>query len=74
MSNDNSFYCYLFPLFSIIKYKDYYEILGVSKDATEPDIREEYKRLALQVHPDKNSAPGAAEAFIGLFSCMLQHS
>lgn len=55
--------------FSIKKCKDYYEILGVSKEATEAELKKQYKKLALQFHPDKNRAPGAAEAFKGLSSC-----
>lgn len=43
--------------------KDYYEILGCSKEATDSDLKKAYRRLALQFHPDKNKCPGASEAF-----------
>lgn len=56
----------LFGSLRIKKCKDYYEILNVTKEATDSDIKKSYKKLALQLHPDKNKAPGAAEAFKGL--------
>jgi len=43
--------------------KDYYEILGVSKNATEAEIKAAYRRLALQWHPDKNKSPEAEARF-----------
>src|SRR3979409_1574165 len=43
--------------------RDYYEILSVSRSATDDDIKKAYRRLALQYHPDRNSAPEATERF-----------
>ena len=53
---------------SLLRCKDYYEILGVSRDVPESDLKRQYRRLALQFHPDKNRAPRADEAFKGAFS------
>lgn len=38
-------------------------MLNVKKDATDTEIKKAYKKLALVLHPDKNHAPGASEAF-----------
>ena len=47
----------------ITRTKDYYELFGVGKSASEDEIKRAYRKLALQLHPDKNTAPGAEEAF-----------
>lgn len=43
----------------------YYELLGIARRATDDDIKRAYRKLALKLHPDKNQARGADEAFKG---------
>ena len=43
--------------------KDYYKSLGLTKDATDKEIKKAFRKLAIQFHPDKNSDEGAEEKF-----------
>jgi len=54
---------YSMEIQKIIASKTYYEVLEVSTDATEDEIKRSYRKLALQYHPDKNQELGADEAF-----------
>ncbi len=43
--------------------RDYYEVLGISKDASEEDIRKSFRKKALDYHPDRNKDPDAEQKF-----------
>lgn len=54
----------VFHLFVVaLTAKDYYDILGVSRDASDKQIKKAFRKLAVKYHPDKNKAPEAEEKF-----------
>jgi molecular chaperone DnaJ len=42
--------------------RDYYEVLGINRDASESDLKKVYRRLAMKFHPDKNPDDPEAES------------
>lgn len=46
-----------------VKRQDYYEVLGVGRDASLEEIKRAYRRLAMEYHPDRNPDPEATEKF-----------
>ena len=54
----------LLILFAVVYCQDYYELLGVPRDATENQIKKAFRRLAIKYHPDKNKDPDAQKQFV----------
>lgn len=55
--------CILMITELILARKDYYDILGVPRDATERQIKKAFHKLAMKLHPDKNKHPDAEAKF-----------
>ena len=55
--------CILMITELILAKKDYYDILGVPKEATERQIKKAFHKLAMKHHPDKNKSPDAEVRF-----------
>ncbi len=43
--------------------RDYYEVLGIDKGASPEDIKKAFRKLAFELHPDRNKDPGSEEKF-----------
>ena len=51
----------LLMLAEVVLAKDYYKVLGISKDASEAEVKKVFRSLARQFHPNKNKADDAGE-------------
>ena len=53
-------FCMLAP---VMCDKDYYQLLGVARDASEKEIKKAFRKMAIKYHPDKNPDPEARQTF-----------
>ena len=57
-----------------MKYKDYYEILGVKRDANDSEIKSAYRKLARKYHPDVNKTADAEQKFKDIRVVLKEHT
>lgn len=68
---------FLWVISGVICDRDYYEILGVNRNANDRQIKKAFRKLAMKYHPDKNKDPKAEEKFKEIaegkyFSCTIK--
>ena len=51
---------------AFLMFKDYYNILGITKEASEKDIKKSFRSLAMEFHPDSNDDPYAHQKFLDI--------
>lgn len=54
---------YILVCSAVVQASDFYKLLGISRDATQKEIKKAYRQKSLEFHPDKNKEEGAAERF-----------